>query len=56
MRARFGFCWYDLWVGVYWSRRTGTAYICLLPCLVLTIETRPPRKGLIELGWFEDLP
>lgn len=36
--GRGKFAWYDLWIGVYYDRKTGIIYICLLPCLLIWID------------------
>lgn len=42
MKIRFFLAWYDLWVGIYVSRKDKTLYICLLPCCVIMISL--PKK------------
>jgi hypothetical protein len=37
-RVHFLFAWYDLWVGVYYDRRSKRLYILPLPCVGLVID------------------
>jgi len=32
------FAWRDLWIGVYYDRRMGKIYFCLIPTIVLVIR------------------
>lgn len=40
-KLRLYFCWYDLWIGVYWDRTGRMLYICPLPTIVLAIYIAP---------------
>ncbi len=36
--------WYDIWVGVFWSRRKRRIYIHLIPCVGVSVTFgRGPR-------------
>lgn len=37
-RVRFVFAWYDLWVGMYWDRKSRKLYILPLPCIGIVIS------------------
>lgn len=37
MRLRLVFAWYDLWIGVYWSRHDRTLYVLPIPCVGIAI-------------------
>jgi hypothetical protein len=32
------FAWYDLWVGVYWDRKTRRLYVLPVPMLGFVVE------------------
>lgn len=32
------FAWYDLWVGIYFDRKTGKIYISLIPTIVVVLK------------------
>lgn len=38
MKVKIFFAWYDFWIGWYYDRKKTTLYICLLPCIVISIE------------------
>ena len=38
LNIRVFFAWYDLWIGVYWSRPARVLYICPLPMVCIRIE------------------
>ena len=40
MRVRAKFAWYDIWVGVFWDRKSRILYVCPLPMLLIEIHTR----------------
>ena len=55
MRAphfRFVACWYDLWVGAYWSGSESTLYFLPLPCLgvALTFGVGAPAARMRALA------
>lgn len=33
----FLFAWYDLWVGVFWDRRSRKLYVLPIPCIGFVI-------------------
>jgi hypothetical protein len=35
------FAWYDLWMGVYWDRKTRNLYVLPLPCIGVVITFGP---------------
>lgn len=39
------FAWYDFWVGFYWSSKTRTLYIMLIPCFGFSITTTLTQRG-----------
>ena len=39
-RVSVQFCWYDVWVGVYYNRLFKTIYVCPLPCCVVGITLK----------------
>jgi hypothetical protein len=41
-RIELHFCWYDLWVGAYWSPKARALYICPLPMLAIKITFELP--------------
>lgn len=41
MRMRPLFAWYDLWIGVFWDRKSRKLYILPVPCLGVVITFRP---------------
>jgi hypothetical protein len=38
MRMRPIIAWYDLWMGIYWDRRTRKLYLLPLPCIGIVLE------------------
>ncbi len=45
MKLSIFFAWYDLWIGAYFDRDRRTAYVCLIPCVVLKIDCRRPHRS-----------
>ena len=45
MRVMPIFAWYDLWIGMYWARKSRRLYIFVLPCVGLYIEFKQPPTG-----------
>ena len=43
MAIRCFFAWFDLWVGLYWSAKNRTLYICPLPMCVIAVTFK--KKG-----------
>lgn len=41
MKIRLLFAWYDLWIGVFWDRKTRRLYVLPLPCVGIVVEFRP---------------
>ncbi len=37
-RVKFLFAWYDLWVGVFWDRKSRKLYILPLPCIGVVVQ------------------
>lgn len=38
MKLKVFFAWFDMWIGVYWSKGSKTLYICLLPMVVIAVS------------------
>jgi hypothetical protein len=38
MKVRPLFAWYDMWVGVFWDRKSRKLYVLPLPCLGFVID------------------
>ena len=38
MKIRLLFAWYDLWIGVFWDRKTRRLYVLPLPCVGIVVE------------------
>ena len=49
MKVRLFFEWFDMWVGVYWSKESRTLYICPLPMVVLALEFKKSVEGDFEI-------
>lgn len=51
MRIRLRWCWYDLWMGAYWDRKSRVLYVCLVPTVVIEVSKRAPvePKELVAL-------
>lgn len=41
-RFELFFAWFDFWIGVFYKRRTKTAYVALLPTIILSIKAIKP--------------
>lgn len=37
-RIGFVFAWYDLWIGLYWSKAKRRLYILPIPCVGIYID------------------
>lgn len=35
------FAWYDLWVGIFWDRKSRKLYILPVPCIGLVVTFNP---------------
>lgn len=44
MKFSLRFAWYDLWIGAYYARDTRTLYVCPVPCVLLALDLRRPRR------------
>lgn len=42
MKIRPLFAWYDLWVGLYWDRKTRRLYVLPLPCIGVVFDFGQP--------------
>ena len=38
MEITIRFCWYDMWVGAFWSRPTRRLYLCIVPMFPIVID------------------
>jgi len=38
IKCKLFFAWYDFWVGLFWSVKDNSLYICPLPCIVVKIH------------------
>lgn len=43
VRVKPVFAWYDLWVGLFWDRKTRRLYILPVPCVGVSLEFRRTR-------------
>lgn len=34
------FAWYDMWMGVYWDRKSRRLYVMPLPCIGFVVEVQ----------------
>ncbi|KKN67485.1 hypothetical protein LCGC14_0460820 [marine sediment metagenome] len=48
MKIKFFLAWYDLWIGIYISRKKRKIYICPFLCCVFEISL--PRR---KMSWEE---
>lgn len=51
MKIRLFFAWYDLFVGVFWSRKNRTLYLLLFPTLGVRIQfvaIDAPWRGIAD--------
>jgi len=37
-RVSIQFCWFDLWIGAYWSQVSRALCLCPLPMVVVRID------------------
>lgn len=44
MRIRPLFAWYDIWIGVFWDRKTRKLYILPLPCIGIVVTFASPER------------
>ena len=44
MKIKFFLAWYDIWIGIYISRKDKKAYICPFPCCVIMISLKEPQN------------
>lgn len=44
MSIKFFLAWYDLWMGLYISRKDRRLYFCPLPCCVIMIALKEGRN------------
>lgn len=41
-RFELFFAWFDFWIGIFYKRRTKTAYISFLPMIILSVKAIKP--------------
>jgi len=56
MSVGVSFAWYDLWIGAYVDREHHRLYVCLLPCLLVTIKWKPRGRQYMPGGEPKDCP
>ena len=48
MRLKIFFAWYDFWIGAYWDVKKRTLYVCLFPCIVVSVECRAQQSAELD--------
>jgi len=50
MKIGFLFAWYDLWVGLFWSKEKRRLYVLPLPCIGFYIDFGMPAEPKEQLN------